>query len=190
MIAEEEPKKPLVVEEEEKEFPEAEELPEEEESFEAEEPASLEPTTPVEPKDFDWIDDGLSGAETFSDIEKASGKWKCLIHALSTETAPERFMFSEADIQHHGNIVTIYMDNILRYELTGDDFNKLETDPGAMVQFEGNWDEGSGSLEANSKSSALKVVIDKFGDTGSKQYGIGDSFNGDKPLGEIYLVRP
>ena len=190
LIVEEEPGKPLVVEEEPEEiFPEAEELPEEEESPVAEEPASLEPVTPVEPEDFDWRDDGLPGT-AFSDIEKASGKWKCLIHATATEKAPERFMFTEADVQYHGNVVTIYMDVVSRYELTGDDFNKLETDSGIVVQYDGKWNESTGSIEAASRSSALRFVIDRFSDTGGKQYAVGDSFNGDKPLGEIYLVRP
>ena len=181
--SEKEPVKEEPVEEEpaEEEIPE---VPEEEETV------SLEIVTPVEPEDFDWTSNGLSGAEAFSDLEKTSGKWKCLIHAKSTETAPERFMYTEADIQHHGNTVTIYMDVISRYELTGDDFNKLETDSGVVVTYDGKWDETAGSIEAKSRSSELRFVIDRFGDSGDAQYAIGDAINGEKPLGEIYLVRP
>lgn len=187
---EDEPYEEVTYEEDTSEEEPIEEEPVEEETSEEEKTVSLEPVTPVEPEDFDWVNNGLSGAEEFSDIEKASGKWKCLIHAGNTGTAPERFMYSEVDIQYHGNTVTIYMDVISRYELEGDDFYKLETDSGVVVTYDGKWDEAAGSIEAKSRSSELRFVIDRFGDSGDAQYAIGDAINGEKPLGEIYFVRP
>ena len=184
----EEPKKtetPKKTEVPPKEEPEAEPEPVEEK-----ETGSLEIVTPVEPKDFNWVGEGLSDAMAFSDLEKASGKWKCLIHADATEKTPERYMFTEADIQYHGNTVTIYMDVVSRFELIDDVLSQVDTDSGIVVTYDGKWDEASGSIEAKSRSSELRFVIDKFGDTGDAQYAIGDAINKDNPIGAIYLVRP
>ncbi len=160
----------------------------------AEEPISKEPTSKAELTDFGWV--GLElpeGTTKFSDLERASGKWKCLIHALTSKETPGRIMLSVADIQYHGNIVTIYMDVTDRFEYTYDDptnYQVVETPEGAVMQLSGKWDESAGTIDATSVTTSLRILLTDFGEKDGYEYAIGEAFAGEVSLGGIYLVRP
>ncbi len=160
----------------------------------SEEPAAKEPVTRPELDDFSWRGAELpEGTEGFSDPDKASGKWKCLLNAVTGEDTPGRIMLSVADIRYQGSPVTVDMDVTARYEYprdTPEDCRLIEEVSGGVMRLEGKWDEAAGAIEATSTQSALRVVLGEFGEKEGIQYAMGDVYNGDTLIGGIYLVRP
>lgn len=153
-----------------------------------------EPITPVSIDDFDWRSEGMPvGLSMYSDIDKASGKWKCIIDACSEGDISGRVLLAEGDIQHHGNIVTVYLDVKERYEYPADnpsDLQAQETTSGVVMQLSGDWNETTGVLDASSSQSSLRIVLNQFGESDTKEYSTGIVYNGDKAIGSVSMIRP
>ena len=144
--------------------------------------------------DFSWVDVTLPDDTTrFEDIDKASGKWKCLLNAFATENVMGRIMLSEADIQHHGDKVTVYLDVTERYQYPMEsptDYELVDKDEGWVMELRGEWDASFGSIEAKSDQTELRIDINQFSENEKAQYAMGDVYNGDEKIGFIFLVRP
>ena len=144
--------------------------------------------------DFSWVDVTLpDGTTRFEDIDKASGKWKCLLNASANENMMGRIMLSEADIQYHGDKVTVYLDITERYEYTEEnptDYQLVAKDEGWVMELRGVWDASFGSIEAKSDQTELRIDINQFSENEKAQYAMGDVYNGDEKIGFIFLVRP
>ena len=173
-----------------------------ESSAEAEKPAepseapkaALEPDAPPTLEDFGWIDSELpAGVTPYEDIDKASGKWKCMLHAIISSDNTGRIVLGTADVQHHDNSVTIHIDVTERRQYSFDDPNEMEiveTPTGAVMELEGEWDASFGSIEAASTTTALRVDINRFFEDDAAQFALGDIYNGEQNLGYIRMIRP
>ncbi|WP_026520676.1 zinc-ribbon domain-containing protein [Butyrivibrio sp. VCB2001] len=144
--------------------------------------------------DFSWVDVTLpDGTTKFEDIDKASGKWKCLLNASASGDVMGRIMLSEADIQYHGDKVTVYLDVTERYEYPEEnptDYQLVAKDEGWVMELRGEWDASFGSIEAKSDQTALRIDINQFSENNKAQYAMGDVYNGDEKIGFIFFVRP
>lgn len=155
---------------------------------------SKEPASLAELADFDWADSALpTGTTTYSDLEKASGKWKGLMAVSPSEDSDGRFVLSTTEIQYYENVVTIYMDVIATYTSSYEspkDYQLHDTPKSAIIQLTGKWVEDKGAIYVTSTSSELRVVLKEFYENEDSEYAVGETYNGDTPLGNLYLVRP
>ncbi|MBQ9503723.1 MAG: hypothetical protein IJU93_01800, partial [Lachnospiraceae bacterium] len=156
--------------------------------------ASVEPASTPALEDFAWVDNGLPEDVTgYEDINKTEGRWKCMLHAITSTNGRGRILLSEADVQHNDGKVTLYLEVYDCYEYPFDkpeEKELVDMGSGAVMELRGEWDKSFGSIEASSIQSNLRVDINRFVENETAQYAMGDTYNSDEFIGYIYMIRP
>ncbi len=156
--------------------------------------ATMEPASAPTLEDFAWVDNGLPEDVTgYEDINKTEGRWKCMLHAITSTNGRGRILLSEADVQHNDGKVTLYLEVYDCYEYPFDkpeDKELVDMGSGAVMELRGEWDKSFGSIEASSIQSNLRVDINRFVENETAQYAMGNTYNSDEFIGYIYMIRP
>ena len=165
----------------------------------AESPAvsGMELSGEVSMDDFGWYFDGAfptNGAQ-HRELQDFGGNWKSLICVRASLDGADiyRLVLSDAEIQYMGYKVTVLLHAKERYECPVNDRNTLttlETKDGIVMTFDGDWNEETAVIDAQSINSTLVVRIHDYVETEGVQYALGTVMDGNAAIGEIVFVRP
>ena len=146
--------------------------------------------------DFGWYFDGAFPADgtQLRELQDLGGNWKSLIRVQASSDGEDiyRLMLFDAEIQYTGYKVTVLLHVKERYECPVDDRNSLtavETKDGIVMTFNGDWNEETDTIEAESINSTLALQIHDDVEAEGVQYALGTVMNENTAIGEIAFVR-
>lgn len=146
--------------------------------------------------DFGWYFNNEYPVKGAKDLElwDLGGQWKGIINVVSEVDGEDqcRIVVADTTVDYMGYKIDVSMDVQERYSFPVKDpgsMEKLDTTPGTVMKFKGDWDDGPGSMDVESLNSDLRLVIENFKENDGRQYALGSVYNGRAEIGEAALFR-